>query len=63
MDGDMDITDERLGQLVAVLAKKDRDTTHYEGCEENHPRCLVYRLWARIEELKRESRRAAVDLR
>lgn len=32
-----------LAAIDAMAAVEDRGTTHYEGCEAEHPRCKVYR--------------------
>ncbi len=48
--------------MLAHYRQLDEGTTHWEGCEAEHPRCLAYKLVERVRELEwRVERAEAVD--
>ena len=35
----------RLREFLGVFEAMDRGTTHWDGCEQNHARCMLRLVW------------------
>lgn len=48
------MTSEQLDRWASEIRRRDHGTTHWDGCEESHPRCRELALIARVRELEAE---------
>lgn len=46
------MTSEQLDRWESEIRRRDHDTTHWDGCEESHPRCRELALIARVRALE-----------
>ena len=56
------MTSEQLDRWASEIRRRDHGTTHWDGCEESHPRCREMALIARVRELEAERDRLAVEV-
>jgi inactivated superfamily I helicase len=47
-----DLTPEKLRELRADILKRNRGTTHWSGCEDEHRDCMILKLLAEVERLE-----------